>query len=405
MLQQTVQLYKDSFSGLRREVWYLSLVLLINRSGAMVIPFLTVYLTSVRGFSYGDAGFIMSAFGFGSVAGSYIGGWITDRFGFYNVQQWSLVGSGFLFWVLGQQTTFWGLCLGIFLLSTVTDSFRPANEASLSYYSKPENRSRAYGLLRLAINLGFSIGPLMAGALIYWSGYSALFIVNGVSCLLAAVAFRLLLPPGRQPPKQHEPEAYHSTPSAYRQPMYLLYVFFLMLGGVAFMQFFGSVPVYLKEKLGYSEGQIGSLIAINGLMIVIMEMPLLHKAGQRYRSLPLIAVGYAMLGLSYVFLQGAAWSVAMSLAFIVFVTIGEMLSMPFASTYASSIAPASRRGEYMGLLSMSWAGAFILAPMGLRWAEWYGFSSLWWLAVTLAAVATVGIIWIDHYNKRHAKYS
>lgn len=400
MLQKTVTLYKESFSGLKREVWYLSLVLLINRSGAMVIPFLTVYLTSVRGFSYGDAGWIMSTFGIGSVAGSFLGGWITDRFGFYKVQQWSLVGSGILFWVLGQQTSFWGLCIGIFSLSMVMDTFRPANEASLAHYSRVENRSRAYGLIRLAVNLGFSIGPLMAGILIVGFGYHMLFIVNGISCLLAAVAFRLLLPPGRQPVKQHEPEAYHATPSAYRQPSYLIYVFFLMLGAVAFMQFFGSVPVYLKEQLGYSEGQIGNLIAINGLMIVVMEMPLLHKAGQRYRSLPLIAVGYAMLGVSYLFLQGAALSVAMAVAFIVFVTIGEMLSMPFASTYASSIAPASRRGEYMGLLSMSWSVAFILAPMGLRWAQWFGFSSLWWLAVVLAVIATSGIMGVDAYNRR-----
>ena len=154
MLHRTINLYRESFEGLRAEVWYLSLVLLINRAGAMVIPFLTVYLTSKRGFTFEDAGLIMSSFGIGSVLGSYVGGWITDKFGFYRVQQWTLVGSGFLFWVLGQQTTFWGMSIGIFVLSTVMDAFRPANQAALAFYSNPKNRARAYGLLRLAVTPG-----------------------------------------------------------------------------------------------------------------------------------------------------------------------------------------------------------------------------------------------------------
>ena len=145
MLQQTIQLYRESITGFKIEVWYLAMVLLINRAGAMVIPFLTIYLTSQRGFSLGEAGWIMSMFGLGSVFGSYIGGWITDRFGFYPVQQWALVGSGLAFYFLGQQSTFWGMCGGIFLLSLVTDAFRPANQAALAFYSTTENRARAYG--------------------------------------------------------------------------------------------------------------------------------------------------------------------------------------------------------------------------------------------------------------------
>ena len=398
MLRRTAQLYIESFSGLRREVWYLSLVLLINRSGAMVIPFLTVYLTSQRGFSYADAGMIMSSFGVGSVVGSYVGGWITDRFGFYRVQQWTLVGGGLLFWLLGQQTTFWGMSLSIFILSTVLDAFRPANQTALAFYSNPQNRARAYGLLRLAVNLGFSMGPVLGGLLIASLGYEWLFIVNGLSCLGAAVAFRLLLPPGRQEIEEETEVAEHG-PSAYRNRSFMTFVFFLMLGAVAFMQFFSSLPVYLKEELGYAEAQIGLLVTLNGLMIVFMEMPLVHKLGQRFRSLGIITAGYMFLSVGFFVLEGAVWAPVFAIFFMILITIGEMLSMPFASTYTAEVAPVSRRGQYMGLQSIGWAVAFIIAPsLGLRWAEEFGFTSLWFLACALAFIAALGIWAVDRFG-------
>ncbi len=399
MLRRTAQLYQESFSGLRREVWYLSLVLLINRSGAMVIPFLTVYLTSQRGFSYADAGWIMSSFGMGSVVGSYVGGWITDRFGFYRVQLWTLVGGGFLFWLLGQQTTFWGMSISIFVLSMVLDAFRPANQTALAFYSNPSNRARAYGLLRLAVNLGFSMGPVLGGLLIAGLGYQWLFIVNGLSCFGAALAFRLLLPPGRQLEGEPQPEETEHGHSAYRNGPFLTFVFFLMLGAVAFMQFFSSLPVYLKEELGYAEAQIGLLVTLNGLMIVVMEMPLVHKLGQRFRSLGIITAGYLFLSVGFFVLQGAAWFPIFAVVFMVLITIGEMLSMPFASTFTAEIAPVSRRGQYMGLQSIGWAVAFIIAPsLGLQWAERFGFTSLWFLSCALAAVAALGIWMVQQHG-------
>lgn len=406
MLQNTLQVYRESFSGLRREVWYLSIVLLINRTGSMVIPFLTVYLTSQRGFSLVDAGLIMSSFGVGSVVGSYVGGWITDRFGFYHVQQWTLIGSGFLFWIVGQQDTFWEISLSIFALSTVTDAFRPANQTALAFYSDPENRPRAYGLLRLAVNLGFSLGPLLAGVLIAGLGYDWLFIVNGLSCLFAATAFRLLLPPGRQKEEREEKDVSEDGLSAYLNIPFIIFIFFLMLGAVAFMQFFSSLPIYLKDHLGYTETQIGGLIAINGIMIVAIEMPLIHKMGQRFKSLPLIAIGNVLLGVGFGLLHGAVWMPVFALFFIIFITMGEMLSMPFASTYTASVAPESRRGEYMGLYNISWAVAFIVAPsLGLWWAGKYGFSSLYWFSAAIGLLGGVGIFVLHKYQSRNESKS
>lgn len=401
MLQRTLKLYQSSFAGLSRETWLLSLVLLINRSGAMVIPFLTVYLTGQRGFSLQDAGLVMSSYGLGSVLGSYVGGWLTDRSGFYRVQLWTLVGSGLVFWALADLKSLEAICAGVFVLSMVADAFRPANQAAIAYFSVPENLSRSYGLLRLAINLGFAIGPVLGGVLITWLGYSALFWINGITCIAAAIAYKLSFPERIMSVKKPtlETHADHADTqaeparlrSAYKDGRFVLFVILVMLQASVFMQFFGSLPIYLQQEWGYTEAQIGNLIALNGILIVAVEMPLVHLAGERFGAISIITVGSVFVGLSYLLLGIAGAGILAAVCFIVLITIGEMLSMPFMNTWVAGRAPYSRRGEYMGLQSMAWAVAFIVAPsVGLRWAENWGFDSLWWFMGSLGVASGLG---------------
>lgn len=395
MLHQLTQLYVTSFSGLRREVWYLAIVLFINRSGAMVIPFLTVYLTTSRGFTLQEAGWVMSAFGLGSLVGSYVGGYLTDRIGFHKIQQLTLIGSGLLFWVLGQMDSLLEMATVIFLLSILTDAFRPANQAAVAYYSKVENRSRSYGLLRLAVNLGFSVGPFLGGVLISLVGYTSLFWVDGLTCLLAAVAYRLLLPPGKtRPTEESEMEQTPIDQSPYRDIPYVFFVVCILFFAIAFMQFFGSLPLYLKKNLAFSEWQIGLLASLNALIIVFSEMPLVHQLSLRFRPLGIIALGCGLVGIGHLALLGSnLWIVAAPIVYILFITFGEILAMPFASTFAAARASAQRRGAYMGLLSIAYSLAFIIAPtLGMWVADNYGFQVLWIVTAGFAALATLGIL-------------
>jgi len=166
-------LYKKSFAGLPRKVWLLALVLLVNRSGAMVVAFLSVYLIDKQGFEPIKASYVMAAFGFGGVLGNYIGGLLNDRFGSWHIQLYSMVGAGVLNILLGQVTEFWALCLLAFSISLWADAFRPANRAAIAIYAPPGKLTQAYGLQRLAVNLGFSIGPALGGYLIYNCWFSS----------------------------------------------------------------------------------------------------------------------------------------------------------------------------------------------------------------------------------------
>src|SRR4051794_25582160 len=134
MFQASLQLYRNAYTGLPRTIWWLSLVIFVNRCGTIVIPFLTVYLTH-KGFSLETAGYVMAAFGAGSILGSYIGGRLTDKFGFFYVQFLSLLFNGILFIVLGQMRTIAEITICIFVLSSLGESFRPANAAAIAHYS------------------------------------------------------------------------------------------------------------------------------------------------------------------------------------------------------------------------------------------------------------------------------
>ncbi|MBN2868751.1 MAG: MFS transporter, partial [Flavobacteriaceae bacterium] len=194
-MKRLLTLYLNTFNGLSREVWWLALITLINRAGTMVIPFLSLYLTEDLGFSASTVGSIMAAFGLGSVVGSWLGGKLTDKIGYYKIMVFSLFVSGLLFIYLQYLKTVLSLSIGIFVLMLVADMFRPAMFVALSAYSKPENKTRSVTLIRLAINLGFSAGPAVGGLIIAGLGYSGLFWVDGITCILATLLLIKLLNP------------------------------------------------------------------------------------------------------------------------------------------------------------------------------------------------------------------
>src|ERR1700750_1343172 len=106
MLTSTIQLYKNAYSGLSRNSWFLCIVMLVNRSGTMVVPFMSIYCIQQLHFTIVQAGTVMALFGVGSISGAFIGGKLTDRIGFYDLQVGALISGGLLFLLLGFQHTF-----------------------------------------------------------------------------------------------------------------------------------------------------------------------------------------------------------------------------------------------------------------------------------------------------------
>ena len=176
MFSPVFNTYKNAYMGLSRSTWLLSVVMLINRSGTMVVPFMTVYLIKM-GYSVQMAGLVMAFFGFGAFCGAYFGGRLTDKIGFYPVQLITLAGGGLMFFVLAQMKEYWLICLFTYLLAFINEAFRPANSTAIAFYSTPGNRTRSYALNRLAINIGWAVGSSLGGVLAHID-YTLLFICS-----------------------------------------------------------------------------------------------------------------------------------------------------------------------------------------------------------------------------------
>jgi len=385
------QLYIDSFTGLSSEVWLLSLVMLINRAGAMVLPFMALYLTISLGFSMTDSGWVMSAYGLGSILGAFIGGELTDRFNYYFVQLFSLLLSAGLLFLLVILESFFPILLTVFSFSLIADTLRPANSVAIAAYSNEDNRTRSFSLMRLAINLGFSVGPAMGGLIARYMGYKWIFLIDGVTCLTAAFLLYKYLPYKKadHPPKP-KLVGIEKGLSPYKDINYLLFIVFVSLFAIIFFQFFTTVPVYFKQSWGINEAQIGLLMTLNGLIIVLFEMPLMQILGKGNRQLRLIPFGFLFLAIGFSFIIVDIFPIIMAIMFIIFISIAEMFAMPFMTNFAISRPAQNRQGQYMALYSIAYGVAYVIGPtLGMQLGNTLGFSMLYILLIILALLGAL----------------
>ncbi len=381
-MQTILNLYRNAYGGLATPSWMLALVMFINRSGSMVVPFLSVYLTQSLHFSLEQTGIILTIFGAGAMVGSLLGGWLSDRIGPFRVQFLSLMLGGGLLLLLAALKTFPLLAAGIFVMSVTVECLRPANTASVAHYARPENVTRSFSLNRMAVNLGFSIGPALGG-LLASIAYEWLFIADGVTCIAAGLFFYFYFrgkrrnPPAPVAAGEVEPGPERSP---YRDPRFLAFVAFTTCYAIIFFQFFTTLPLYYRQVYGLSEAAIGLLLGFNGLMVFLFEMIIIQLIGKRAGFRQLVVLGTLLCGLSYA-LFNVATGMAVLIVAMVLVTFSEIFAMPFMITYTINRAGEKHRGAYIGLYTLAYSVAFILAPyLGTQLVADYGFTTLWWAA-------------------------
>lgn len=387
----TFRLYRDAYSGHPREIWNLTILTFINRMGTMVLPFLSVYLTAELCFELSEAGMLAGAFGVGSFFGVWLGGKLMDRIGPRPIIFVSLVMGGILLFVLQYMKTVWGLAPIMFLAAMFGEAYRPAMMASVASFVPKSETGRSMALLRLAMNLGFSLGPGLGGLLIASFGFSTMFWVDAITCVLAGGYFWFTSSHWKRPTHEDEidpasGQKIAKAGSPYRDGQFMAMLLASLLVGIAFIQWFHSVPVFLNKNWGLDEWQIGMLMAVNGLLIALIEMPIIHlieKSGRKgfYQGLGLVLITLSVApfllpnGIAFAFLA------------MILLTIGEIFFLPLNSSTLLNMAPASRRGEYMALYSMMWSVAHIVGPSGgLTLAGAIGFDGFWIFVVALGAL-------------------
>jgi len=395
--------YIESFKDLSREMWYLSLISLVNRAGTMVIPFLSLYLKKDMGLSENDIGSIFAFFGIGSVIGSWLGGKLTDILGFYKVMISSLFLTGMCFIVLQYIDTFWGFCFGILVTMSIADTFRPAIFVAIKAYSKPKNQTRSVGLIRLAINAGMGIGPTLAGLIIITNGYNLLFWIDGLTCIIAILLFSYLVKDPKVKPAEIRNEHKNLDKNVvYKDVSFWIHSIICFLFGMAFFQLFTTIPLYYDEIFQLNEFKIGIILFLNVAIIVIFEMPLLnYLEKQMILITKYIIVCCILLSLSFLVLYNNFWT-GILLISIILMTLSEMLGFPYTNRFALKRAKDGLEGSYMAMYSMSFSLAHIFSPkIGLGIIHNYGYQINWLLTTGYGIIAILLAYWLHNRIKQN----
>lgn len=387
--QTTLTLYKNAYGGLPRTSWLLASIMLINRSGSMVIPFMGVYLVQKLHFSLTEAGTIITIFGMGSIVGTYLGGWLADKIGQYHVQFWSLLIGGFGFFVLMFMQTFWEFAVAIFVISIIVEALRPANSASVAQYSAPENLTRSYALNRLAANLGYAVGPSVGGLLAAYD-FRYLFLVDAITCISAGLFFRYWFKPTQQKASTENQLAKTEKKLPSQDYDFLIAVGLAMICVTTFFQLFTVMPLYFKQICFYSEQKIGVLLGTNGLIIALAEMLIVYKIGQRVSPIRMISIGALMLVVAFS-LIAISKSLIIIVFAIVFFTFGEIFMFPYLNVFTVSRSSPSTRGKFIGIYASVFSIAWVFAPLiGTNVAKNFDFTTLWYLMIAFNVIGFIG---------------
>nr|WP_199076642.1 MFS transporter [Pedobacter sp. ASV19] len=379
MIRQVISSYKESFTGLSRETWLLSIVMLINRSSYMAVPFMSLYVTQYLHRPTSDAGLIITIFGVGSILGATAGGKFTDMFGFRAVQIFSTIIGGAFFIFFSTIRHFETLCFLTLVISFFSDAFRPANFAAIASYASPGKETRSYSLNRLATNLGWAVGSSLGGIIASFN-YQLLFIVDGAVSILSGVAIFAFLPVVkgyRKAVQEKIKDVVVRKP--WEDALFVKFILLTTLFFTCFFLMFRVVPLFFKEVWHMNEALIGVILGSNGIIIALVEMVMISKIENKRSPIYYIVAGVLLTGAAFaLFMVPKSLPVTLAMISMVFFTFGEMLALPFINTFVIHRSNEFNRGQYAAGYTLSSSFAQVIGPTsGFFLAEKMGYNVLW----------------------------
>ncbi|MBK7629292.1 MAG: MFS transporter [Ignavibacteriales bacterium] len=380
--------------GLPHDMWVLFFTSLINRSGTMVLPFLALYLTKKIGVSPAEAGTALLVYGAAAFLAAPITGKLSDKLGSLKVMKFALFGSGILFFVYSFVSDYYWILVASFILAAVNEAFRPANLSMITEIVAPSQRRIAFALNRLAINAGMSVGPVIGGFLTLID-YHYLFYANAVASIAAGIYLSTTKWSSLTAEKIEEVsiEKPQLRFEILNDKSFLFFLFAIIPANLVFFQHLGALPLYIVDDLGYTTAAFGLFGAINTVLIIFLEVPLNNWMNDTPYKKSLM-IGALLAGIGFGGFAIANTVVPLVIAIVVF-TFGEMVFFPITAAYTSEIAPANKRGEYMGYYQMTFSFAFSAGPwLGTVVYQHYGSVILWSGAFVLGLITTVLMFFI-----------
>lgn len=349
----------------------------LNQLGNMVQVFLVLYLIKHLHFTLPQASFSFAVFAFSVLGTNLLGGNILDRFGPVRLLMLILLGNGLVLLSFTLFHSYQGI-LGMCMLWGITFGlYRPCVQTFTAMLVPEGQLKVGFSVYRLAVNLGMSIGPAVGGYLATHS-FIAIFIVNGMTNLLAAVVlffgfYKTEWFHYRSPKKA---DSKFSLSFLKTDKTFLILLLGLVPVSMVFFQHDSTMAIFLNDKLNLSLQFYGLLFTINTLIIVFCEIPL-NVATLSWSPRFSLSLGSFLITLAF-FLLLFVHTVFGIILLTILWTVGEMIFYPTCSSYAAELAPNEERGSYMSIFSLAGNLGNFLGPWsGLLILHHFGFSTLW----------------------------
>ena len=374
---------REGIRSLPAPVWILSAGTFVNRFGSFVAVFLVLYLRD-RGYSIAEAGLVVSFYGVGNVIAAGVGGWTADRFGRRNALALSMFSSAVTLLLLSQARSLPLIIVLTTLAGLTGEMYRPAAAALLTDLTPAGERIPAFALNRLAINLGFAAGPAVAGLLAERS-FFLLFLGDALTSAAFGVIALTTLPEGVRVRRGEERRG-EAVRTMLRDRAFLFFLVSSVLGAFVYFQSQTTFPLHVRAS-GLSDSDYGLLISLNGLAIVLFELPLVAIT-QRFPYRPVLTLGSLLVGLGFALNAVANDLPELALTVLIW-TLGEIIYAPVASAYVADIAPEHLRGRYQGAWGLTWGLAYVFAPaLGAAIFAWSS-DGLWLICGLLGLAAAL----------------
>jgi MFS family permease len=366
-------------------VWWLFAGSFVNRFGSFVSVFLVLYLVD-RGYSAPAAGSVAAAYGVGGLGAAVIGGFLADRLGRRRAIALSMFSSAITALALSRVEGLVALWLLTALFGLTSDLYRPASAALLTDLVPSERRLVAFAGYRLAINVGFAVGPAVAGFLAERS-FLWLFVGEAATSIVMGIVALVALPEGVRTRRREEaPGAGFRAVTADRP--FVIFLVAVVLSGFVYWQSGAAFPLHLRDS-GLSTTVYGLLIGLNATIIVFLELPLMRLV-RRFPAPRVIALGVLLTGIGFALTAPSHTVLPLALTVVVW-TFGEMAAAPTSSAYVAELAPDRLRGRYQGAYGLTFALSNILAPaVGTTLYAWSPDGI--WLICGAVSVVSAGLI-------------
>ncbi|MFE9031560.1 MDR family MFS transporter [Streptomyces iakyrus] len=381
---------RETVAGLPREFWWLWTSTLVNRLGAFVATFMALYLTLDRGYSATYAGLVAALHGLGGVLSSLGGGVMADRLGrrpTLLIAQASTAVSVALLGFVHDPVAIAGVA---FLVGMASNASRPAVQAMMADIVRPEDRIRAFSLNYWAINLGFAVSSMAAGFIAEVS-YRAGFLIEAGMTMACAILVFLRLPeskPAEPAVRTTALEDSVSLGTVLRDGRFMSVVGLSFLIALIFQQGSVGLPVAMGEA-GFTPAEYGMAIAVNGVLIVVLQIPVTrfieHRDPRRLLVVSSVLAGYGFA------LTAFAGSVGVIALTVCVWTLAEIVNAPTQTGLVVRLSPVHGRGRYQGMYTMSWSVAALVAPLLSGFViDRFGAEWLWGSCAVLGTAAGAG---------------